>query len=297
MGDFSIGDTLRNIFGGGQRSQADNDVSTISVKSTADEIIESLENNPIFNDAVSERKGAFYLTHNQADRVPFLHNTDDARNLKKLLTLALFKAGYIDDQQDYHFMMHTYNSNSFNNQADRIMAEAFDALQNDTSNGQQIVEGGIGGTKVGQGTFRKLFANMREAAENPGISESEHYQMASVGVTFDDIPQIAIMPELIRVNPDYEVRSGDSMSEIAEVFDVNVDDIMRLNSLNDTSIRAGETLKLPLRGYYQHKVRPGEMISRISVDYDVVIAKILAINGLNENSIINPGDQLIIPVD
>ena len=47
----------------------------------------------------------------------------------------------------------------------------------------------------------------------------------------------------------YTVRSGDTLSEIAMRFGTSSDVLRRLNGMNDTLIRAGETLVVPVREY------------------------------------------------
>ncbi len=100
----------------------------------------------------------------------------------------------------------------------------------------------------------------------------------------------------------YKVKSGDAISQIAEMYHVRVSSIRRWNHLRSNKIVAGKTLKIYSDadvndiesnssdnsdetgpGYY--KVRRGDTISRIAVEHNVSIKDIKKWNGLESNDI------------
>lgn len=94
----------------------------------------------------------------------------------------------------------------------------------------------------------------------------------------------------------YVVREGDSLSQIAEMFDVTTNTIMWANDINRASdIRPGDTLViLPIVGV-RHEVKSGDTISTIAKKYEGESEEILAYNQLTSGDQLSVGDTLIIP--
>lgn len=94
----------------------------------------------------------------------------------------------------------------------------------------------------------------------------------------------------------YEVREGDSLSEIADMFNVTINTILWANDIKDAStIQPGDTLLiLPVSGV-QHKVAKGETLAGISKKYDADLGEVAAFNGLDEGIALAAGDTIIIP--
>lgn len=94
----------------------------------------------------------------------------------------------------------------------------------------------------------------------------------------------------------YTVREGDSLSQVAEMFDVTTNTIMWANDLNRaTEIQPGDTLViLPIVGV-QHEVRSGDTIGSIAEKYEGNVEEILAYNQLTSAEELSVGDTLIIP--
>ncbi|MCK5416719.1 peptidoglycan DD-metalloendopeptidase family protein, partial [Candidatus Parcubacteria bacterium] len=94
----------------------------------------------------------------------------------------------------------------------------------------------------------------------------------------------------------YKVKSGDSISTIAEEFSISVNTVLWENSLTAYSvIRPGDELSiLPVSGV-THEVKSGENLSFISTKYDIGQSEILKINKLASASRLSIGQQLIIP--
>lgn len=109
----------------------------------------------------------------------------------------------------------------------------------------------------------------------------------------DEIATNSINSGEIRV---YTVREGDSLSQVAEMFDVTTNTIMWANDLTKaTAIQAGDTLViLPIAGV-RHVVKKGDTISTIAKKFDGDVEEILAYNELSSADDLSVGDTLIIP--
>ena len=95
---------------------------------------------------------------------------------------------------------------------------------------------------------------------------------------------------------DYTVEPGDSVSTIAENFDISVNTILWENNLSAYSlIRPGDKLTiLPFTGI-RHKVAKGENLSTISKKYKIDLEKIIEVNKLGVDQKLAVGEQLLIP--
>lgn len=91
----------------------------------------------------------------------------------------------------------------------------------------------------------------------------------------------------------YQVREGDSLSEISDMFGVSVNTILWANDIKDAkTIQPGDTLLiLPVSGV-QHKVVKGETLAGIAKKYDADADEIGLYNGI---SAVTAGETIIIP--
>lgn len=94
----------------------------------------------------------------------------------------------------------------------------------------------------------------------------------------------------------YTVREGDSLSRVAEMFDVTTNTIMWANDITRASnIQPGDTLViLPIVGI-RHEVKNGDTISTIAKKYEGDVDEILSYNELASANELTIGDTLIIP--
>lgn len=113
----------------------------------------------------------------------------------------------------------------------------------------------------------------------------------------------------------YEVKEGDAISQIAELYHVSTSDIRRWNSLRSNKIYAGRSLKiysdadindLPenvsskrssgksgITGTKSHVVTNGESLYTIAHQYNTTISKLKKVNNMKSNKIII-GQELLI---
>jgi murein DD-endopeptidase MepM/ murein hydrolase activator NlpD len=122
----------------------------------------------------------------------------------------------------------------------------------------------------------------------------ENDALVSTGpVGKDELAEKTVSTGEIRV---YTVRVGDSLSQIAEMFDVTTNTIMWANDLTKASaIQPGDTLViLPIAGV-RHVVKSGDTIAAIAKKYEGDLEEILSFNQLDEATGLTVGDTLIIP--
>ncbi|MCA9363607.1 peptidoglycan DD-metalloendopeptidase family protein [Candidatus Kaiserbacteria bacterium] len=94
----------------------------------------------------------------------------------------------------------------------------------------------------------------------------------------------------------YVVRPADTLSQIAEMFDVSAKTVLWANDIRDPEIiQPGDTLIiLPITGV-QHVVKAGDTVSSIAKKYDGDVEDILAYNQLASANDISVGDTVVIP--
>lgn len=106
----------------------------------------------------------------------------------------------------------------------------------------------------------------------------------------------------------YAVRSGDSLSVIAERFGVTVNAIRTANQLTSDTVRVGQLLTIrdgtnaPNQTttnsitYITHTVVSGDNIWNLSVKYGIPQGELLRANNLTSSSMLSIGQKLTIPV-
>lgn len=94
----------------------------------------------------------------------------------------------------------------------------------------------------------------------------------------------------------YVVREGDSLSQIAKMFNVTTNTIIWANDItNGKAIHAGQTLIiLPISGV-THTVAKGETVKSITEKYKGDYGEVLAYNNLTLDSVIAIGDKIVVP--
>jgi len=106
----------------------------------------------------------------------------------------------------------------------------------------------------------------------------------------------------------YTVRRGDSLYEIAQRYDVSVDQIKSWNNRRSNTIHPGDKLVVysaaataggngaaGVTSVQRYTVRRGDSPYEIAQRHSVDLDALLAANGLSRRSSIYPGDELLIP--
>ncbi len=106
-------------------------------------------------------------------------------------------------------------------------------------------------------------------------------------------------PEIHRPNSDqisvYVVRNGDTLSQIAEMFNVTVNTIKWGNDLDSSTVKEGQILViLPISGV-KHTVVKGDTVASLAKKYKGSSEEIIAYNNLEEGAGLVVGSEIIIP--
>ena len=96
------------------------------------------------------------------------------------------------------------------------------------------------------------------------------------------------------------VRSGETLSEIADRYGVSTRQLMRLNGLRDSDyIEAGSRLEIPgprvSAGPGRHRVQPGDTLDDIAARYRVSSRDLMLLNGLRNANHVEAGQTLKLP--
>jgi len=93
----------------------------------------------------------------------------------------------------------------------------------------------------------------------------------------------------------YTVRGGDTISGIAQRFDLGMDTVISFNSIQDVrALKVGTNLTIPNSNGLRYKVKRGDYLGSIAKKYGIALNELLDWNNL-ETSVIVPGQELFIP--
>jgi len=93
----------------------------------------------------------------------------------------------------------------------------------------------------------------------------------------------------------YKVQSSDTVSGIAQKYEVSVGAIIASNNIpNARRLQAGTVLKIPSVDGIPHQVKSGDTLLKIAVSYNIPLDVILDINDIKSDNI-KPGETIFIP--
>jgi len=113
----------------------------------------------------------------------------------------------------------------------------------------------------------------------------------------------------------YRVKRGETLSAIAQRFDVSIENIVKANRIHRNRIRPGQTLRIPSSAlsvksqkvYVLHRgpaqklepiiyvVRRGDTLSKIAEKHDVTVTQLIRKNRLSKLGKVMRGQKLVIP--
>lgn len=94
---------------------------------------------------------------------------------------------------------------------------------------------------------------------------------------------------------DYQVKEGDTLSEISKAYNINVGTLISYNKIEDVRrIWVGANLKIPDTDGLPYIVKKGDSLDSIASDHSIPLNNILDANNL-DSEVISEGDQLFIP--
>jgi len=93
----------------------------------------------------------------------------------------------------------------------------------------------------------------------------------------------------------HTVQNGETLSEIAEYYDISINTIKWENNITGNSIKVGQKLNiLPTTGV-KHTIKKGDTISKIAEKYDAEAEDILVFNGIDKSDGLKQGDIIFVP--
>lgn len=100
----------------------------------------------------------------------------------------------------------------------------------------------------------------------------------------------------------YTVQPGDTLGEIADRFDVDLNDLSRLNNINNPNlIYVGQPLIIPIQKptepvtYFPYTVQPGDTLGMIAQRFGVSIGEVMQANNIYNPNLIYAGQTILIP--
>ena len=119
---------------------------------------------------------------------------------------------------------------------------------------------------------------------------------ALVATPTTDAPQAVSVSTSRQEVESYTVAGGDTLSSIANKYDLSINTLLWANNLSVSSVlQPGDELSiLPLDGVV-HTVSSGDTIAQIAYDYDVDQDTILDYNGMSSGSVLSIGNELVVP--
>lgn len=92
----------------------------------------------------------------------------------------------------------------------------------------------------------------------------------------------------------YTVKPGDTLSQIADMFDVSTNTIRWANDFSGSIQPGQELIILPISGL-SHTVKSGGTIADIAKIYDADVREIALFNGISEDKYLEKGEIVIVP--
>jgi LysM repeat protein len=92
------------------------------------------------------------------------------------------------------------------------------------------------------------------------------------------------------------IQKGETLYSIARNYGANIQDILRLNGIQDPGrVQAGQRLKIPAAVYVEYRAVRGDSLFGIARKNGITLQELRAANNLRENYVLKAGDRLKIP--
>ena len=139
--------------------------------------------------------------------------------------------------------------------------------------------------------------NLYSIAKNYNISLEELINFNQQGSTLLHIGEQLLIPINNQTNNNiqYVIKPGDTLYNIAKRYNTNVDEIKRINNLNNNMLKIGETILIPGTSNYQtYVIRTNDTLEGIALKYNTTIEDIMKANNLLTDDV-TVGQIILIP--
>jgi len=139
------------------------------------------------------------------------------------------------------------------------------------------------------------------------LDSSNNMELAYGGGNIEIIDESALVPNNSIISKDvvvsrpengkisvYKVREGDTLSQIADMFEVSINTIRWANDFSGSIQPGQELVILPVTGV-THTVRYGGTIEDVADIYEADITEIALFNGINVDDELEPGQEIVVP--
>ena len=118
----------------------------------------------------------------------------------------------------------------------------------------------------------------------------------NLGTTLLKVGQKLIIPVENKDNSSdfYVVKPGDTLWSIAKKYNISVDELKNINSLNNNMLSINQKLILPSSNYEKYVVKRGDSLWSIAQKYNVNLDDLINLNNL-DNTLLKIGQVLLIP--
>lgn len=96
----------------------------------------------------------------------------------------------------------------------------------------------------------------------------------------------------------YIIKSGDSLRSIADYFNCNKEELLKLNNVySEKDLRVGREILVPDSEKYfnTYVIETGDSLYKIAKKYNINPTLLASLNGLNMEDYIYPGQEILIP--
>ncbi len=139
--------------------------------------------------------------------------------------------------------------------------------------------------------------NLYDIAKNYNITLDELINFNQQGSTLLHIGEQLLIPINNQTNNNiqYVIKPGDTLYNIAKRYNTNVDEIKRINNLNNNMLKIGETILIPGTSNYQtYVIRTNDTLEGIALKYNTTIEDIMKANNLLTDDV-TVGQIILIP--
>lgn len=98
----------------------------------------------------------------------------------------------------------------------------------------------------------------------------------------------------------YIVKENETIDNIAQKFNLTVNDLLKVNDFNLYEIQPGDIINIPFilsDDFIYYEISKGDTLRNIAMNLKIGVETLAYLNGLNINDYIYPGQRIIVPRD